>query len=281
MSLLHSGPELFVDSESFFKGVEKELKSYQKLASFIEHKIKENAVDEMVNEYFHYMNNMDSQLKSHPHENSSKVMWKIHLLHPMTYRRDCFKRFGRVITPCDGDLEFNALQSSDAKTHQTVQTTEESKFSDLDLKNSLFLHYEFIQKILLIKEKDVNIRQWIFNYKQFMASIGQRINKKIIIKPTIETDLIWHCHMLFPAVYCKESLVLANGTFVRHFVDLESVQHKGYVIKNEYVSTHNRRSIPIIIASLILCLSPWRKQTKLLIPWVYYILYDLVEFIRR
>eukprot|EP01083_Nonionella_stella_P307877 1084051_1 len=28
-------------------------------------------------------------------------------------------------------------------------------------------------------------------------------------------------------------------------------------------------------------LSPWRKQTKLLIPWVYYILYDLVEFIRE
>eukprot|EP01083_Nonionella_stella_P040397 109653_1 len=28
-------------------------------------------------------------------------------------------------------------------------------------------------------------------------------------------------------------------------------------------------------------LSPWRKQTKLLIPWVYSILYELVEFIRR
>eukprot|EP01083_Nonionella_stella_P163131 536107_1 len=34
--------------------------------------------------------------------------------------------------------------------------------------------------------------------------------------------------------------------------------------KNQYEYTH---------------LSPWRKQTKLLIPWVYYILYDLVEFI--
>eukprot|EP01083_Nonionella_stella_P016327 45623_1 len=212
--------ELFVDSELFFQGVERELRSYQQLALFIENKIKEARVDVIVNEYFHYMGHLNSQLKPHTKandidSNSIKLIWKIHLLHPKTYRRDCFKYFGHVIAPYRSDLELNFLQS----TNTTTEIPRARAFSDLDLKKSVILHYEFIQKILGIKENDVTIREWIDNYKQFMASIGKNAHKTIIIKPTIETDLIWHCHMLFPNIYLKESLILANGTFVNHIVD--------------------------------------------------------------
>eukprot|EP01083_Nonionella_stella_P211549 764773_1 len=246
--------ELSVDSESFFNGIERELQSYPELALFIESKIKEDAVDAMVNEYFHYMNHINSPLKSNTQpkaSNSVKLIWKMHLLHPKTYRRDCFKRFGRVISPRSHDLEFDLSVSSPLST---TEAEEVSKFSDLDLKKSVILHYEFIQKILGIKENDVTIREWIDNYKQFMASIGKNAHKTIIIKPTIETDLIWHCHMLFPNIYLKESLILANGTFVNHIVDLQVVKQKGYLIKNENIPKHNmnRRSIMLIITSLIL-----------------------------
>eukprot|EP01083_Nonionella_stella_P076730 209254_1 len=248
--------ELSVDSESFFNGIERELQSYPELALFIESKIKEDAVDAMVNEYFHYMNHINSPLKSNTQpkaSNSVKLIWKMHLLHPKTYRRDCFKRFGRVISPRSHDLEFDLSVSSPLST---TEAEEVSKFSDLDLKKSLLLHHEFIQKILRIKQNDVNIKEWTHNYKRFMADIGKNANQAVIIKPSIETDLIWHCHMLFPNQYYKESLALANGTFVKHIIDLETVQGKGYTIKEEYIAKRkmNRSAIVIIIASLILAI---------------------------
>eukprot|EP01083_Nonionella_stella_P131365 399074_1 len=186
MAVFTSGAALFVDSESFFKRVQKELKSYEKLVLFIENKIKEDAVDAMVNEYSHHMNHFNSRSKSNTEANASnsiKLIWKMHLLHPKIYREDCFKRFGRVITPEDRDLELNLLQSETTPT-STTETKQSRKFSGADLKKSLFLHYAFVQKILRIKENDVNIREWIADYKQFMTSIGKNTNNTTIGKNT-------------------------------------------------------------------------------------------------
>eukprot|EP01083_Nonionella_stella_P076732 209257_1 len=248
--------ELSVDSESFFNGIERELQSYPELALFIESKIKEDAVDAMVNEYSHHMNHFNSRSKSNTEANASnsiKLIWKMHLLHPKIYREDCFKRFGRVITPEDRDLELNLLQSETTPT-STTETKQSRKFSGVDLKKSLFLHYAFVQKILRIKENDVNIREWIADYKQFMTAIGKNVNTTTIIKPTTQTDLIWHCHMLFPNIYLNESLVLANGTFVKHIIDLEKYEQKGYVIEHISKRIVNRGSTVIVITSLILAI---------------------------
>eukprot|EP01084_Bolivina_argentea_P306704 530042_1 len=230
--------ELFVNCEQFEKAVENELESYERLSRFIENKMKENAIDDMIHEYFNYINNINSDIKPN---NSIKLIWKMHLLHPKIYRKDCFTRFGRMIIPPTLQLKFDTHDSD------TFKPKKPSKFTTLDLKKSLHLHYEFLQKILSIKKDNINIKQWISNYKQFMSLIGTS-NNKHIIKPTPSTDLIWHTHMLYPNIYFKECMLLSNGKFVKHIIDLKQIKKEN--IKNENIKTYN--SLPIICISLIL-----------------------------
>jgi len=222
---------LFIDSSAFRQVVDAELASYPQLSQFIARVISnEEEIDHMIQDYFHFMNR-------HIHDTNSKgvteseialtdsvrLMWKIHLLHPKTYRMDCFKRFGRVILPSLDDL---ALQFKQTEHIQHVQTHNNCRFTNIDLKKSLISHYNFIQKVLQIVESDRKIDEWLVDYKQFMASIGALQNDCDIIEPSVQADLIWHCHQLLPSVYFKESLILANGKFVRHIVDLEEYKEK-------------------------------------------------------
>eukprot|EP01084_Bolivina_argentea_P306703 530038_1 len=254
--------ELFLNSKQFENAVEHELNSYAKVARFIENKIKENAIDNMVQEYFSYINNVNCDSKPN---NSIKLVWKMHLLHPRIYRKDCFKRFGRMIIPNDLQLTFDSSTNNSHKFSPQYKNEKVPQFTALDLKTSLRLHYKFLQKILAIPKDNINIKQWILNYTQFMALIGANSNK-YIVKPTVETDLIWHTHMLYPNIYFKESLILANGKFVKHIIDLKDIKKEN--IKNEFdenkIKNKNNNMIyySLICISLILAVIISYKYTQ-------------------
>ena len=87
---------------------------------------------------------------------------------------------------------------------------------------------------------DETIKSLIGDYRRFMTCIGSNSNDKIV-KPTVLTDLVWHTHMLTPEIYFNESKLLANGKFVRHYIDLKSllIEKKGEftVIREESIHT--------------------------------------------
>ena len=101
----------FLDTEQFIDDVISEIRSYQKLISFIKSKLDRPAsIDLMIGQYLNYMDRINTHNPIQAND-SIKLMWRMHLLHPQIYRQDCFNKFGRLILPNDLSYSFYTEQT--------------------------------------------------------------------------------------------------------------------------------------------------------------------------
>jgi len=141
-----------------------------------------------------------------------QTMWRVHLLHPLTYLRDCLRCYGELVLPqymLTGPL-LPIMRKDDIKitTHTLCKVTPtpdiRKRFCSMNLVDGMKRQLEFMSKISNLDGfRDARYcKESIKRYKKFLKLIGMR---KGIIVPTLDIDLVWHTHMLFPGHYNNDT----------------------------------------------------------------------------
>jgi len=139
--------------------------------------------------------------KSDTDEFMIQTMWRVHLLHPKTYQADCERCYRTLLVPqynADGPLLPNGLKNDITDNCHTTM------FCSMDLVNGMKRQLKFMSKISNHDSfRDAEFcRDSIRRYKLFVKLVGMR---KCKVVPTLDIDLTWHTHMLFPDHYIRNT----------------------------------------------------------------------------
>jgi len=137
-----------------------------------------------------------------------QTMWRVHLLHPKTYQADCQRCYHTLLVPqynADGPLLPNGLKDD------ITGTCHASKFCSMNLVDGMKRQLKFMSKISNHKSfRDAEFcKDSIRRYKLFLKLIGMRKCKAV---PTLDIDLTWHTHMLFPDDYIRNTKEMIGFT---------------------------------------------------------------------
>jgi len=137
-----------------------------------------------------------------------QTMWRVHLLHPKTYQADCKRCYHTLLVPqynADGPLLPNGLKDD------ITGTCHASKFCSMNLVDGMKRQLKFMSKISNHKSfRDAEFcKDSIRRYKLFLKLIGMRKCKAV---PTLDIDLTWHTHMLFPDDYIRNTKEMIGFT---------------------------------------------------------------------
>lgn len=153
-----------------------------------------------------------SRIKSDQISTAVRFAWQVHMLNPKRYRDDCMRSFGKVLPlPAQETLVDTSDQVVDDRGRKTVSTTERvdckpntKDFTDFDLVSAIQRQLDFCRKIIpLEKHVDRQLPVWMERYGMFLSLLRSQRAKtgkdRVVCVPTLNIDLIWHTHMLFPA----------------------------------------------------------------------------------
>eukprot|EP01084_Bolivina_argentea_P161252 280741_1 len=213
---------LFINSLQFIQCIQNELRIYSQIVGWMNNLKGKYEIEEMIVDYNNFMllygksskkNQKDTHIPNH-----IKLLWRIHLLHPSIYIKDCLKHFECIIDPQQHIFTFTStskLNTHSINNMNDITNNTNNKFTDLNLKQSLLNQTDWMKNVLndiQFYKNETNINNTINEYSQFMKLIS---NTNKIMIPSVAIDLIWHTHMLCPLIYYKESHILANK-FVFH-----------------------------------------------------------------
>jgi len=167
-------------------------------------------VEKAVDEYEEFFRNPRADVPR-----NVAFMWRIHMMHPRTYRADCKKAFGKLVVPFYADNELVPQLHTDCvglkrKTGEGAS----AGFASLDLAAGMRRQFRFMRKMAnrsgaelaeFVDEALERFRMWFALIKR---SQGQLV-------PTMDIDLIWHSLMLCPGIYYDLSMK-EIGYFVDH-----------------------------------------------------------------
>ena len=145
---------------------------------------------------------------------AARFAWQVHMLNPKRYREDCIQSFGKVVPLPDSDAPSDDLgqvapvngrkatctaESVERKPARTLTTN----FTDFDLVGAIHRQLDFCRKILpLEKHVDRYLPLWMERYGMFLSLLKsdhkKADNERAVCVPTLNIDMIWHTHMLFP-----------------------------------------------------------------------------------
>jgi len=131
-----------------------------------------------------------------------QTMWRVHLLHPVTYQADCERWFGFLVVPHYKDM--GPLLPTTSLENTTPTARAGGKFVSMDLASGMKRQLDFMFKISNLERfRDVRYCQKsVQRYKKFLKLISMRVG---IVVPTLDIDLAWHTHMLQPEQYSQDT----------------------------------------------------------------------------
>lgn len=137
-----------------------------------------------------------------------QTMWRVHLLHPKTYQADCERCYGTLLIPryiTDGALLPGGLKNDVTDTCHT------NMFCSMNLVDGMKRQLEFMSLISNMNAfRDAQYCQdSIKRYKLFLKLIEMTKCKAV---PTLDIDLAWHTHMLFPGTYIRDTKEMIGYT---------------------------------------------------------------------
>ena len=173
-----------------------------------------------------------------------ELVWRVHLLNPQCYIKDCVRQFGRVVPHKCHEPNIEYLGHDQHEFREKVLLNRHPKRtgfigSDLVMTDAIKRQCKFIHKMIKINLWSPiyleHIDFAITRYEQFMTAIWAPDKPEgLVMVPTNDIDLIWHSHQLDPRGY--HSFCITNsptGQFVTHNDNIAGSVLKSHCHKTE------------------------------------------------
>ncbi|PRQ20907.1 putative Glycine-rich domain-containing protein [Rosa chinensis] len=142
-------------------------------------------------------------------------IWHCHRLNPVCYVTDCETLYGKIL---DNQNVGSSIWGTYTKKteqiwnklypHEPYELQSNSFFSDDAAINLHRVSERTKYDLVSISCQKANsfLLSAVARYKGFLLLIkrNRQLSVKRFCVPTYDIDLIWHCHQLHPAAYCKD-----------------------------------------------------------------------------
>jgi len=192
----------FLDSSWFRTRIESESALYREILDYFNSS--PELVEAAVHEYAEFFRNPTAGgVPRHV-----AYIWRVHMLHPMHYRADCRKAFGKLVVPFYNDRDF----IPQLKMDYVRQSGEEARFPSIDLAAGMRRQFKFMRKMKHLSLGAEYIDAAVERFQMWISLIAKT---KGPLVPTLDIDLVWHALMLSPGKY-KEITVAELGYMMNH-----------------------------------------------------------------
>ena len=169
-------------------------------------------------------------------------LWRIHMLHPYQYKRDCNKHFGFVLSPTFHRYVIDVKLDNLYKNYSDQLDVLNAKFTSYSFIKSLIKNLKFMKNVLDSPElkKDETWKYLAIDYQNYLYfasffyfktnDIKNKYQLNLGLCPLLSIDFIWHSHQIFPEIYWKEckSKTHSNMVLDHHDVDIPDNKLKQY-----------------------------------------------------
>eukprot|EP01083_Nonionella_stella_P025114 69179_1 len=125
--------------------------------------------------------------------------WRVHMLHPVLYAKDCKERFGFLLSPPFHEFVTNGTVLDFDPLYSNVA---DSVFTKFDFSISVRKNLTFMQRI--IEDQRCEKKDYMKHMDEFADYMSYKRTferSKIHLCPTLAVDFVWHSHMMFPVMY--------------------------------------------------------------------------------
>ena len=163
--------------------------------------------ENVIIDYENYMTNLSQNINSTPPISlEMELIWRVHLLSPQIYVKDCVRQFGRIINHNCDDPKTNYIRhNSNNFRNEVLKNPNPGNTGfigpDLIMTDALKRQCKFIRKIIKVNLFDpINknkIGDSVERYEKFLKAMwAENKPQGLIMVPTLDIDLIWHSHQL-------------------------------------------------------------------------------------
>jgi len=128
-------------------------------------------------------------------------MWRIHMLAPRCYQKDCRRVFGELVVPVYNDNELVPQLDKDYVRVTSGEGESEARFPSMDLAAGMRRQFNFMGK-MNVTLGAAFVDRSVERFQMWARLIGTTKNKLV---PTLDIDLVWHSLMLCPDKYFEWS----------------------------------------------------------------------------
>ena len=189
----------------------------------------------------------------------SQLLWRVHMLNPRSYYKDCLKSFGIVIPFIVdkqqlSDLKNGKIRFEENDFNKTKEQSVDFKIS-IRLDSAVKRQISFMMKMMQIfngidvkndRSYDDKFKQALMRYCAFLnlekinienksRRLSETDNKpgRILLVPRLDIDLLWHSHQLNPTNYHTLSKRLFNSSVFNHSDNIKATTLNESAVKTE------------------------------------------------
>jgi hypothetical protein len=157
-----------------------------------------------------------------------EVVWRAHLLSPVSYTQDCAAILGgnyspRAVDHCPRSAGIYSTSAATTELFRAPPRVVRGRCTSVawtaKLMATVRRQRHFMDKIVQMRKLGAmcteQLAEEVGRYRAFLVEAATCGEKAEIDVPSLELDLVWHTHMLYPVRYAAECVEL-TGRLINH-----------------------------------------------------------------